>query len=100
MKMILNKEELKQMYSKARVAFQKCINDPENDFLKSEIDIPLSSIIIKEESVAIKYEENEVDRCLIEIKIQLVSPSNEVIGNYIYCENEDGVSVDDSLIFN
>lgn len=94
-----NAEELKQMYSKAKVAFQKCIKDPENEFLKSEIDIPLNSITTKEEYINIKYEKNDSYRYIIKIKIQLMSPENKVIGNYTYYENEDGVSVDDSLVF-
>jgi hypothetical protein len=96
---ILNKENLEQMYSKAKIAFKRCIEDEENEFLKNEINIPTNSIVMKEEFIKIKYIKIDTENYVIETKIQLVSQADDVIGSYIYYENEKGIAIDDSLIF-
>ena len=95
----LNKEDLELMYSKAKTAFEKCVGDDENKFLANEIDIPINSILTENEFVRIQYFKSETDSYIVETKIQLLSKANEIIGSYIYYENEDGIPVDDSLVF-
>ncbi|MBL4733899.1 MAG: hypothetical protein JKY18_00910 [Flavobacteriales bacterium] len=96
---ILTKEDLQLMYSKAKIAFKKCIADKENEFLAKEIDIPINSIVTKEEYVKVQYLKNETENYIIETKIQLLSQVDKVIGSYIYYEDENGISTDDSLVF-
>lgn len=95
----LRKTDLNDMYSKAKLAYRKCIEDEENEFLKNEIKTPIHSIKLKEESVMIKYLENNVDNYILEIKIQLLSTTDDILGSYIYYENENGIGIDDILKF-
>jgi hypothetical protein len=52
-----------------------------------------------EDYFSFKFFKNDNDHFLIEVNLQLRSPDNEKIGKYLYCENEAGIPVDDSLVF-
>ncbi len=95
----LNKKDLEQKYMKAKKAFMKCAVDEENEFLQSEINIPINSIVLREGSITIRYEQEIADNYVIEIRIQLISPTDDVIGSYTCYENESGAMIDDSLVF-
>lgn len=95
----VNEQDLELIYSKAEKAFKKCLVDDENKFLANEIDIPINSIITENEFIKIQYLKNESNRYVIEIKIQLRSQNNRIIGSYSYYENEKGIPLDDVLVF-
>ncbi len=94
-----NKKDLELIYSRTKASFEKCVRDEENKFLENEIEIPITSIVTKEEFVKIQYLEYQIDNFVIEAKIQLLSQSNKIIGSYTYYEDESGVGIDDNLMF-
>jgi len=96
---MIDSDYFKNLYSKARLAFNKCILNPDNVFLKDEINIPINDIILMEDFVCVKFRKYEINTFVIEVKLQLISPDNRLIGKYFYYENEKGAPVDDSLIF-
>jgi len=73
--------------------------NPDNGYLKDEINIPINDIILMEDFVSVKFLKYEIDTFVIEVKLQLISPDKRLIGKYFYYENETGDPVDDSLIF-
>jgi hypothetical protein len=97
--MVVNENWLNLMYLRAKSAFVKCISDTENDFLVSEIGIPVHNIVLKEKSVSLCFYGCRVGKYKVETKIQLLSHTNSIIGSYKYYEDENGVPIDDSLVF-
>jgi|GEM_PF-6059501 len=97
--MKIETDSLKNLYSKARLAFNKCILNPDNDYLKDEINIQINDIILMDDFVRVKFFKHEIDTFVIEVKLQLISPDKRLIGKYFYYEDETGAPVDDSLIF-
>ena len=95
----LSPQYLKDLCAKAKFAFNKCIADPENDFLQDEIKIPLGNVILLEEFVRLKFVNYEIDRFEIEVKLALASPDGSLIGMYLYYEDERGLVIDDMLVF-
>ncbi|ETZ22307.1 hypothetical protein [Pedobacter sp. V48] len=96
---MIEADSLKNLYSKAKLAFNKCILNPDNGYLKDENNIPINDIILMEDFVCVKFLKYEIDTFVIEVKLQLISPDKRLIGKYFYYENETGAPVDDSLIF-
>jgi hypothetical protein len=90
---------LQGLYLKARLSFNKCILNPGNSYLKDEVNGKLDEIIISEDFVRVQFFSNNPKKFLIEVKLQLITQDNLVIGRYFYYEDENKVPVDDSLIF-
>ncbi|SES29537.1 hypothetical protein [Pedobacter rhizosphaerae] len=87
------------LYQKARNSFKDCIADVNNRFLREEIDFQIDETRLVDDYISFKFFKAESNRFLIEVKLQLFSPGNIMIGKYFYYEDENGLSVDDSLIF-
>ena len=96
---MIQADSLKNLYLKAKLAFNKCMLNPDNGYLKDEINTPINDIILMEDFVCVKFLKYEIDTFVIKVKLQLISPDNRLIGKYFYYENETGDPVDDSLIF-
>ncbi|MGD1841863.1 MAG: hypothetical protein ACFB0B_13360 [Thermonemataceae bacterium] len=88
--------DLEGSFLRAKAAFQRCINDEENAFLKDEIDFPIHKIISKEEFIKVIFSEDEY---IVETKLKLLNPKEIEIGFYMYIESQEGTPIDDSLIF-
>ena len=95
----LDQINLDVQFSKAKAAFEECINNPEDEYLSEEIDIPVSEIITKNESVKIQFSENDKNHYVVETLLLLFTPSDEKIGYYCLHEDEDEEVVDDYLVF-
>jgi hypothetical protein len=99
MKTRLDQINLDVQYSKAKTAFGECITNPDNAYLNEEIDIPLSKIIIKNESVKIQFSGSDKNHYIVETLLLLSTPIGEKIGYYCYHENENEEVVDDYFVF-
>ena len=96
--MDLSPISLESVLNKAQLSFWDCLRNEENAFLKDEVDFPIELIAIKKDYIKIYFDRPE-DDCLLEVLLNLVAPSNEKIGSYIYKEDGTGKVVDDYLIF-
>ena len=94
----LDQINLDIQYSKAKAGFEYCIINEGNE-LNEEIDIPVSEIITRNESVKITFSGKDKNHYLVETLLLLFTPSNEKIGYYCYHENESEEVVDDYLVF-
>jgi hypothetical protein len=90
---------LDTQYSKAKAGFEGCITNPENEYLNEEIDIPISEIVAKKESVKITFSGSEKSHYIVETLLLLFTPNDEKIGYYCLHEDESGKVVDDYLVF-
>lgn len=95
----LDQINLDVQYSKAKAAFEQCITNPDNEYLNEEIDIPISEIITKNESVKIQFSGSNKNHYIVETLLLLLTPNDEKIGYYCYHENENEEAVDDYLVF-
>ena len=96
---LLTKDELHLSYAKAKRAFYECISNEENSFFEDEIEVPIGSLRIKEESVNILHSADQENYCLIQTKIELLDKRDKIVGSYTYIETGDGDPVDDVLTF-
>ena len=96
--MIYNRTELTSLYNKARKAYAKCIQMDENAYLKEEVPIPLEQIELKNLAVKIVFHEENVESDSIEVSIGLWNKFS-IIGKYVYIEDNQGIIVDDGLVF-
>lgn len=87
------------LYLKAKRSFNECILNPENDYLKDEIDIQIDEIIPVEDFIRVQFFKYDLDKFVIEVKLRLISQDNRLIGRYLYYEDETHTPLDDSLIF-
>ncbi|MDY0907113.1 hypothetical protein [Pedobacter sp. CFBP9032] len=87
------------LYLKAKLSFNECILNPDNDYLKDEIDIQIDEIILVEDFIRFQFFKCNIDKFVIEVKLQLISQDNRLIGRYLYYEDEKNTPLDDSLIF-
>ncbi|WP_316838584.1 hypothetical protein [Pedobacter gandavensis] len=97
--MKLEVEFFKALYLRARLSYSECVLNPDNDYLQDEIDTPIDEIILKEDAICLQFSEHEIDRFTVEVKLQLTSADNHLIGNYFYYEDEKEIPLDDRLIF-
>lgn len=88
---------LNAKYSKALAGYLQCINRAENEFLRRELKDPIESVVIKNKYVKINFHDSE-NHFIVEIKILLMFAEKEV-GYYILFEDENGITVDDILLF-
>jgi hypothetical protein len=95
----LDQINLDFQYSKAKTAFEECITNPDNAYLNEEIDISVSEIITKNESVKIQFSGSDKNHYIVETLLLLFTPSGEKIGYYCYHEDENEEVVDDYLVF-
>ena len=95
----LDQMNLDVQYSKAKTTFEECIADPDSDFLNEEIDIPISEIITKNESVKIQFFGSDKKHYIVETLLLLFTPNDEKIGYYCLHEDENEEVVDTYLVF-
>ena len=95
----LNEIDLDTQYSKAKAAFEECIANEDNKFLNEEIEMSVSKLITKNESVKITFFGSDNNQYLVETLLLLFKPNDEKIGYYCYLENESEEVVDDFLVF-
>ena len=97
--MIITKHELTHIYLRAKTSFIQCITNEENRFLRDEVEVPLESLILKEDYIIVKYQELNISKYHIEAKLNIVTDGGGVLGRYHYYENEQGEQFDDVLVF-
>ncbi|GAB3909932.1 hypothetical protein [Mucilaginibacter boryungensis] len=94
----INKNELNNLYNKAREMYRKCLQNNDNGYLKEDILIPLEQIEIKNSSIKIVFSQEINERCSWEINLTLWNKS-VIIGRYMYFEDDQGNALDDTLVF-
>ena len=99
MRTISNDIDLAALYSKAKAAFKKSIENKENGILQSETDVPLDGLQTTEEWIRIQFSGLEKSNFEIEVRLDLTSPDGVRLGYYCYHENESGEHIDDYLVF-
>ncbi len=87
------------LYLKAKLSFNECIFNPDNNYLKDEIDIQIDEFILVEDFIRLQFFKNNIDKFVVEVKLKLISQDNHSIGSYFYYEDEENRPLDDSLIF-
>ena len=87
------------LYLKAKLSYHECILNPDNNYLKDEIDIQIDEINLVEDFIRVQFFKNNIDKFVVEVKLNLVSKDNRSIGRYFYYEDEKNKPLDDSLIF-
>lgn len=87
------------LYLKAKFSFNECILNPENDYLKNEINIQMDEIILVEDFIRVQFFKDEMDEFIIEVKLLLTSRNDHLLGRYFYYEDEKGTPLNDSLVF-
>lgn len=90
---------IKELYLKAKLSFNECILNPDNNYLKEEIDIPIDEISLVEDFIRVQFFKNNIDKFVVEVGLKLISQDNRSIGRYFYYEDEKNTPLDDSLIF-
>jgi hypothetical protein len=90
--------DLSVLYKKARKSFEECIGNKDNEFLKSEVNIPLSHIVVVEKEINIVLPKMAFGEYTLEVCLLLFEGSKE-IGKYSYIENDKKEMIDDSLVF-
>lgn len=87
-------------YLKCKTAFQDCISNKENDFLKEEIETPINDLVLHNDQITLLFKSENNDDFIIDIKIKLInSDLNKQIGYYKYQENMEGEYLDEFLVF-
>lgn len=87
------------LYLKAKLSFNECILNPNNNYLKDEIDIQIDEVSLVEDFIRLQFFKNNIDKFVVEVKLKLISQDNRSIGTYFYYEDEKNTPLDDSLIF-
>ena len=95
----LDRINLDVQYSKAKAGFDGCITNPNNEYLNEQIEIPVSKIITKNESVKIQFSGNDRNHYIVETLLLLFTPNDEKIGYYCYHEDENEEYQDEYLVF-
>lgn len=95
----LDTSTFENLYLKAKHSYYKCVLDPDNDFLKDEIKVPIEEIILKEDSIRLQFFASDTDKFIVEVKLTLFSLAAHPIGYYTYYEDQSRTQTDDSLIF-
>lgn len=90
---------LEKLYLNAKTSLVECLNNKENSFLQTEIEIPLAHIGFKEEHVKFLFPFKSKGSYQVEVKIKLLGKLSVPIGEYLYYEDEFGRHVDDQLLF-
>lgn len=96
MKVEILKNDFEKFYSRAKKGYQKCIEG--NGYLQNQVDIPISSIVIKEHDVKIVFVKDITDMYQVDIRLILYAAEDE-IGEYVYSLDEEDEVVDDMLLF-
>lgn len=98
-------EFFKNLYLRAKHSFNECVLNPDNDFLKDEINTSVSEITLKDDFIRLRFfededeDQNQNERFVVEVKLQLISADHLLIGRYYYYEDERKTPLDDRLIF-
>jgi hypothetical protein len=95
----LDQINLDVQYLKAKAGFEKCVMNPNNEFLNKEINISVSKLITKNESVKIQFSGNDKNHYIVKTLLLLFTPSDEKIGYYCYHEDQNEEVIDDYLVF-
>ncbi len=95
----ISKQDLTLYYSKAREQYDQCINNKDNAFLEKEISVPLDTIELKDAEVKYVFSQENTEEYMLEITIMLWDKSSQLIGKYVYVEDDKGNGVDDSLVW-
>ncbi len=85
-------------FSKARTKYFECINSEDNEFLNNEVKYPLELIQLQNLTIKFIFSELDLNKYVVEVNLNLIDNLGGVIGKYMYQENNEGESVDDSLI--
>lgn len=99
MKTAMSNQELNTYYDKAREKYYECIKNEENIFLEHEISTSPALIKLQPLSIKICFFQEITNKYQVEISLSLLDNSTLPIGKYVYIEDENGNSVEDSLIF-
>ncbi|MCH5720504.1 hypothetical protein [Niabella hibiscisoli] len=94
----MNKEMLENYYFNATESYKRCIEVEENSFLSDELGISVHDLDVKMDSVRFKYLGLHSDAYLIEVRVDLFS-NDFYLGHYISVLDEDGLEIDNYLVF-
>ncbi len=97
MKIKIDQTDFIGLYAEAEKSFKDSLAN--NDYLKSEIDIPLEEIQVKENYVRMQFFVFDNNQSILETNLLLLSPNGEEIGWYCLHKDENGEVVDDYLYF-
>ncbi|MBW8686976.1 hypothetical protein [Chitinophaga rhizophila] len=67
--------------------------------MQEEISIPFEEIELKESDIKVVFSQCNVAEYFFEIGMTLWDTSNQILGKYVYVEDDKGNVVDDSLVF-
>ncbi|MGV3597025.1 MAG: hypothetical protein ACO1PI_04105 [Bacteroidota bacterium] len=95
----IKKQELKSLYEKAIKKYHDCVLKADNAFLKDEISIPPTSVILKYSNMKIVFSQEDTENYVFETTISLWDYNDKYIGIYIYIMDDTGSEVDDKLVF-
>lgn len=95
----INNQMLALYYSKARENYNKCIKNEENAFLQEELSVPFDTIELRESNIKVVFHDGNTETYMLEISITLWDSSNQILGKYVYIEDDKENAVDDSLVF-
>ncbi|WP_341839299.1 hypothetical protein [Chitinophaga caseinilytica] len=99
MKIDISKEEINALYARAKVLYHRCINGNDNESLQVEIGIPLNSIRVVGTEAKIAFAFDDPDRYTLEACLYLFNSESDLLGKYMYVEDDKGNAVSDDLIF-
>jgi hypothetical protein len=95
----ISKSELAFFFEKAKDAYFVCVSPPDNAYLNDEVSGQLDLIEFIQSEVKVKFFLDEPSKFVFEVTLLLYITPGEIIGKYIYWENEMHESVDDMLVF-
>lgn len=91
-------EEMSLLYLKAKDAYDKCIEDENNAFLKKEVKVSLSEISVIEKDIKIVFSKRNFNIYVFEVTLLLFDGHQE-IGKYLYITDHRKQEIDDFLVF-
>ncbi|NML40852.1 hypothetical protein HHL17_26885 [Chitinophaga sp. G-6-1-13] len=97
MQIELSKEKLNSLCTKAKESLSACISDKENEFLREELGVPWTSVLVMDSGVKIAFSGMITETYTVEVYLKLYV-AGEQIGEYTYYEDEKGVPQDDSFV--
>lgn len=91
---------VENFYSKAYESYTGCVQDELYSFLSEEMEMPLSEIKTKNDSVEIRYSDTDPESLQIGIRLSLWTEAGEELGYYELVLDSEYKVKDDFLVFN
>jgi len=95
-----NAIDIEHCFLKCKALYQTCIKNEGNEYLKDELEVPFSDLILQNESINFIVNSDVFGETIIDVRIKLYSRKlKKQLGSYRYVENLNGEPIDDFLIF-